>query len=92
MQQQGALNSILTNIANRNYRANRSGRVLQKKKLENLQRTDRQTSRQTNKQTDKQTNKQTENSITEATLIPCGSSGGAGQLQRTIEVENCRKL
>ena len=41
--------------------------VLYCKKLENLQRTD------------KQTDKQTENSITEATLIPCGSSGGAGQ-------------
>ena len=26
-----------------------------------------------------QTDRQTENSITEATLIPCGSSGGAGQ-------------
>ena len=33
-----------------------------------------------NKQTNTQTDKQTENSITEATLIPCGSSGGAGQL------------
>merc|ERR1711867_376935 len=42
-----------------------------RKKLENLPRTSRQT--------DKQTNTQTENSITEATLIPCGSSGGAGQ-------------
>ena len=54
MQQQGALNSILTNIANRNYRANRSGLVLQKKKLENLQRTDKQTDKQTNKQTNRQ--------------------------------------
>ena len=36
-------------------------------KLENLLRTD------------KETHRQTENSITEATLIPCGSSGGAGQ-------------
>ena len=32
-----------------------------------------------NKQEDKKTNKQTEISNTEATLIPCGSSGGAGQ-------------
>ena len=32
-----------------------------------------------NRQADRQTDKQTENSITEATLIPCGSSGGAGQ-------------
>ena len=36
-------------------------------KLENLPRTD------------KQTDRQTENSITEATLIPCGLSGGADQ-------------
>ena len=42
-----------------------------RKKLENLPRTDRQTH--------KQTNKQTENSNTETTLIPCGSSGRAGQ-------------
>ena len=34
---------------------------------------------QTRKQTSKQTHKQTEISNTEATLIPCGSSGGAGQ-------------
>ena len=27
----------------------------------------------------RQTDRHTENSITEATLIPCGSSGGAGQ-------------
>ena len=32
-----------------------------------------------NNQTHKQTNKQTEISNTEATLIPCGSSGGAGK-------------
>ena len=38
-------------------------KIVSRKKLENLPRTD----------------KQTENSITEATLIPCGSSGGAGQ-------------
>ena len=34
-----------------------------------------------NNQTHKQTNKQTEILNTEATLIPCGSSGGAGQLE-----------
>ena len=38
-----------------------------RKKLENLPRTD------------KETDRQTENLITETTLIPCGSSGGAGQ-------------
>ena len=43
-------------------------RVVSSQKLENLQRTSRQTSRQT------------ENSKPEATLIPCGSWGGAGQL------------
>ena len=32
-----------------------------------------------NNQANKHTNKQTEISNTEATLIPCGSSGGAGQ-------------
>ena len=63
--QKGALNSILTNIANRNYRANRSGLILQKKIRKFAK--------------NKQTDRQTENSITEATLIPCGSSGGAGQ-------------
>ena len=52
-----------------NYRANRSGLILQKKIRKFAQ----------NRQTHKQTDKQTENSITEATLIPCGSSGGAGQ-------------
>ena len=41
-------------------------------KLENLPRTD------------KQTHRQTENSITEATLIPCGSSGGAGQYEQGV--------
>ena len=71
--QKGALKSLLTTIANRNYRANRSGLILLKKIRKFAQ------NKQTNKQTDKQTNKQTENSITEATLIPCGSSGGAGQ-------------
>ena len=63
--QQGAMNSLLTTIANRNYRANRSGLILQKK----IRKFDE------NRQTDTQTNRQTENSITEATLIPCGSSG-----------------
>ena len=45
------------------------------KKLENLPRTD--------KQTNKQTDKQTENSITEATLIPCGSSGSGPILEES---------
>ena len=36
-----------------------------------------------NTQTSKQTSKQTEISNTEATLIPCGSPGGAGQYFRT---------
>ena len=59
--QQGALNSLLTTIANRNYRANRSGLILQKK----IRKFDE----------NKHTHTHTENSITEATLIPCGSSG-----------------
>ena len=75
--QQGALNSLLTTIPNRNYRANRSGLILQKKIRKFAE----------NKQTYKQTNTQTENSITEATLIPCGSSGGAGQLVN-VELSN----
>ena len=40
--------------------------------------------KQENKQANRQTNKQTDNSITEATLIPCGSSGGAGQYPKQI--------
>ena len=59
------MNSILTNIANRNYRANHSGLILQKKFRKFAE----------NKQTNRQTDKQTENSKPEATLIPCGSSG-----------------
>ena len=46
--QQGALNSLLTTIPNRNYRANRSGLILQKKIRKFAK----------NKQTDKQTNTQ----------------------------------
>ena len=46
-------------------------RVVSSQKLENLQRT--------SKQTNRQTNRQAENSKPEATLIPCGSWGGAGQ-------------
>ena len=38
--------------------------------------------KQTNTQTNKHTNKQTEISNTEATLIPCGSLGGAGQYNK----------
>merc|ERR1711895_229026 len=67
--QQGALNSLLTTIPKRNYLANRSGLILQKKIRKFAQ------NKQTNKQTNRQTNKQTENSITEAALIPYGSSG-----------------
>ena len=48
-----------------NYRADRSGLILQKKIRKFAQ----------NTQTNRQTNRQTENLITEATLIPCGSSG-----------------
>ena len=33
--------------------------------------------------TDKESNRQAENSKTEATLIPCGSWGGAGQYDKT---------
>ena len=46
--QQGALNSLLTTIPNRNYRTNRSGLILQKKIRKFAQ----------NKQTDQQTNRQ----------------------------------
>ena len=63
--QQGALNSLLTTISNRNYRANRSGLIMQKKIRKFAK----------NKQTDKQTNKQTENSKPEATLIPVDRRG-----------------
>ena len=63
------MNSLLTTIANRNYRANCSGLILQKKIRKFVE----------NRQTNKHIDRQTENSITEATLIPCGSSGGAGQ-------------
>ena len=52
-----------------NYRADCSSLILQKKIRKFAK----------NKQTNKQTDRQTENSITEATLIPCGLSGGAGQ-------------
>ena len=46
--QQGALNSLLTTIPNRNYRANRSGLILQKKIRKFAQ--NKQTSRQTDRQ------------------------------------------
>ena len=42
--------------------------------LENFRRTENR----------EQTDRQTENSITEATLIPCGSSGRAGQYYPNI--------
>ena len=81
MQQQGGLNSILNNIANRNYCANRSGRVLQKKNVENLQRTDRQTSRQTDKQTNRQTNKQTDREFNyRGHSYPLWIVGGSGPI------------
>merc|ERR1711895_296892 len=57
-------------IHSRNVFLNRSGLILQKKIRKFAE----------NRQAHKQTNRQTENSNTEATLIPCGSSGGAGQL------------
>merc|ERR1711905_60031 len=50
--------------------------VLYCKKLENLQRTDRQTDRQT------------ENSKPEATLIPCGSSGGGAGQYSSYQLNN----
>ena len=52
--QQGALNSLLTTIPNRNYRANRSGLILQKKIRKFAE--NKQTDRQTNKQTDREFN------------------------------------
>ena len=73
--QQGALNSLLTTIANRNYRANRSSLILQKKirKFAQNKQTNKQTDKQTNKQTDKQTNKQTDREFkNRGHLIPCG--------------------
>ena len=66
--------SIITNIANGKYRTKSKTLVLHKIIRKFAQ------NKQENKQANRQTNKQTENSITEATLIPCGSSGGAGQL------------
>ena len=56
-------------IHSHNVFTNHSGLILQKKIRKFAQ----------NKQTNRQTNKQTENSNTETTLIPCGSSGRAGQ-------------
>ena len=49
-----------------------------------------------NNQAHKQAHKQTENSITEATLIPCGSSGRAGQYtlfggKTTVKERICKK-
>merc|ERR1711867_150112 len=52
-------------IHSHNVLTNRSGLILQKKIRKFAE--------------NKQTDKQTENSNTEATLIPCGSSGRAGQ-------------
>ena len=45
--------------------------------LENFRRTENR----------EQTDPQTENSITETTLIPCGSSGRAGQYLSQIRIE-----
>ena len=50
--QQGAMNSLLTTIANRNYRANRNGLILQKKIRKFVE--NKQTNRQTSRQTDRQ--------------------------------------
>ena len=52
--QQGALNSLLTTIPNRNYRANRSGLILQKKIRKFAE--NKQISRQTHRHTDREFN------------------------------------
>ena len=71
--------SIITNIANGKYRTKSKTLVLHKIIRKFAQ------NKQENKQANRQTNKQTENSITEATIIPCGSSGGAGQQRFQIQ-------
>ena len=78
-----ASKSLLTTIANRNYRANPSGLILLKKIRKFAQ------NKQTNKQTDKQTNKQTDREFNyRGHSYPLWIVGGSGPISRVRYFES----